>query len=94
MSKFENMDETSMQPIVTKRSRPTVWINDVRLTLERGDGECIDVGELPDFRSSMDIARFLVRLQDADKAIGTYSFHDTFLWTPRQLEFHVTDVAK
>lgn len=62
-------------------------INTIRIVMQRGDGECIDVGSPPDFANPMSIARFLVSLEDAYKKCGTYRWRDDFVWSPKNLEF-------
>lgn len=74
------------------RVRPARRINTLRLTLERGDGECIDLGELPDLKNPIAIAKFLVRLHEAQSTAGRYMIPDSH-WTVPQLEFHVTSPA-
>lgn len=71
------------------RKRPERSVNEFRLTLERGDNECIDLGEMPNLRDPIAIAKFLVRLQAAADAAGRYMIPDG-RWTIPQLEFHLT----
>ena len=62
-------------------------VNTIRIVVQRGDGECIDVGSPPDFRDPMSISRFLVSLHDAYGRCGTYKAFDGFVWSPENLEF-------
>jgi hypothetical protein len=77
------------------RSRPPLRSGGVRVILERGDGECIDIGELPDFANALKVARFLVKLQDADNQTGTYTLDVSgeAVWTPSRLQFNVSQGA-
>lgn len=69
---------------MTDRTRPIAYINDIRLTLERGDGECIDIGPIPDLGNALAVAAFLVKLNDAVNRTGRYFFGN---WKPEKLDF-------
>ena len=70
------------------RSRPERYINCFRLTLERGDGECIDLGEMPDLGNPVSVSAFIVKLSQARERCGRYDPYDSD-WSPKQLDFRV-----
>lgn len=70
-----------------ERERPERFINRIRLTLERGDGECIDLGEFPDLRDHVSVSSFICRLQAAYDKCGYYEYQGSMEWCPRRLEF-------
>ena len=73
------------------RTRPARSVNCFRLTLERGDYECIDLGEMPDLSDPIAISRFLVRLGDARDRAGDYDAFDSWEWRPKLLDFQIMD---
>ena len=78
-------------PIVYQRFRPRQYANCFRLTLERGDGECIDLGDLPTLGDPISVSRFLVRLSDAVDRCGRYDHSGSMDWSPKGLDFCITD---
>ena len=76
---------------MSTRKRPPRYINNITLTLERGDGECIDLGNVPDTASVLAMSQFVVRLNEAIHKCGSYDHRYRMDWRPQELEFHVTD---
>jgi hypothetical protein len=85
----ENEDTKEVSDETDRRYRPRSYINTMRLTLERGDGECVDVGEPPNFENLTNTMRFLLHLENSCSKLGRYN--NNFMWSPRKLEFHISD---
>jgi hypothetical protein len=67
-------------------------MSSTRLILERGDGECLIVGDVPEFNKLLSVAEFLIRLAKADKETGMYhhrGISGIVEWHPKQLEFNI-----
>ena len=65
-----------------------IAINETRILIQRGDGQCVVVGEFP-LNNPLDIARHLVELFEAKKKIGVYDARDRMSWSPKELELTV-----
>ena len=90
-AKAENAEKT--QSDAAKRFRPRTYSNCIRLTLERGDGECIDLGLISDLSKAIDVARLVVGIDNALKKCGTYRGIPEVTWSPKRLEFGIHDIA-
>lgn len=90
-AKIDNTEKT--QNDTTKRFRPRTYSNWTRLTLERGDGECIDLGLIPDLSKAIEVARLVVGIDNALKKCGTYRGIPEMTWSPKRLEFGIHDVV-
>lgn len=60
-------------------------INRMKLVLERGDGQRIDIGEVPDLSDFSQVAKLIARLQEAKDNAGTYRV-DLKSWIPERLQ--------
>jgi hypothetical protein len=66
-----------------------VCINHIRIIVQRGDGECIDVGDAPNLDSYALTIGFLAKLNDAVNRCGHYDHHE-FRWSQPRLDFQLS----
>ncbi len=68
--------------------------SDLVLILGRGDGECLNIGDLPDFSNAGEVSRLLVKLMDQVRNLGPLTWDKADLvWQKKELDFKIRNLT-